>query len=56
MPAVDETLYFYEQIAHKIIEWVAESISVSGNLIVNVGITELASGNLELQVDCVARN
>jgi len=55
MPAADETLIAYESIARTVMEWVARMVTVQGELLVSVDFVELASGNLELQIDCVTR-
>jgi hypothetical protein len=55
MPTVDQTLLAYESIARTVIEWVARIVTVQGELLVSVDFVELSPGNLELQIDCVAR-
>lgn len=56
MPAVEDSLADYESIARTIIEWVSKTVTVPGELIVNINFFEMTPGTLELQVDCVTRN
>lgn len=42
----------YENIARQVLEWVARSVAVAGDLIVDIKFIESAPNKIELQVRC----
>lgn len=44
---------FYESIANQVFCWVAEVISLSGEVIMNIDFVEQPSGAMHVQVECL---